>query len=417
MQTIFILTTIVMGLVLLTKSIAGHRLLTLPNVVFVTTVVNFILYLCGWSANFAVPCSDTTYLIVVSVEVVFTVYALFSVPEDFEGHIDFKPVRFGKIRIRSMTVLLLLSLILLVIENLYLHGGIFAIDSSFHTGAMPVIGPINRALIPVSYSGALIEFADHRSSKSEVVLLALHMVYSIIGARGRFWFVVSAACALMVLSTYKRGTIISIRARYKLPLLIATVALLVIMFNFGTDRIAQQYSSYVAYTGPFQNNELMAWYYGYFPYSFYNLDLTVRSINANHVATYGAFLLLPFLSVLQLDGLFGLDYTALSMGIRVVTNTAATVATGYYEMYSDFGYLFLISIFLYLAITAFFEHRNNFASLVSSRYMWVVWGGMSFLNIFTVGIPIYVFIIALLIDKLCVEDSQSDLKQVGRHLE
>ena len=122
-----------------------------------------------------------------------------------------------------------------------------------------------------------------------------------------------------------------------------------------------------------------------------------------NISTHGAFFVLPFLSVLQLDGLSGIDYTTMTKSISVVTNTAANVTTGYYEMYADFGKLFFVTVLVYLAITAFFEKRSTFASLISSRYMWTVWGAMSFLNVFTVGVPIYVFLLSWLLDVFIVE--------------
>lgn len=395
-----------MALVLLVKSIMGHRLLTLPNIVFVTTVLNFVLYLCGWSANFSVPCSDTTYAIVIVVEIVFTLYAFVPARESMEKRIIFKVVSIGPLQFHVTSLLLSLSLLILVIENVYLFGTLFASNSSYHTAVMPVLGPVNRALIPVAYSAMFMEMADRRSTKTGVVFFLLHAAYSVIGARGRFWFVVSIACALLTLTVYKRGAILGMRMRYKLPIVLGVIALSIIMFNFGVERMAQSYSFYVAYSGPFQDFELASWYYGYFPYSFYNLDLTVRRIEALHAYTNGAFLALPFLSVLQLDGIFGLSYNTLTMSTRVITNTAATVATGYYEMYADFGPLFVITILVYLAITFFFERRDSFVSLVSSRYMWVVWGAMSFLNIFTVGIPLYVFILAWLVGRFGTEKSR-----------
>ena len=392
-----------MAFVLLVKSITGHRLLTLPNIVFVTTVVNFILYLCGWSANFFVSCSDSTYLIIIVVEIVFTIYAFAPMPETYNGSITFKRITAGHYSIRITTLFLLLSLLLTAVENIYLNGSLIAIDSSSHTDAMPLVGPINRALMPIVYSIVLIELADHKGSKTEAVLLPVHMAYSVIGARGRFWFVISACCALMVLTAYKRGTLSRIKMRYKLPIAMAIIALFIMMFNFGAERMTAPYSTYIAYTGPFKDTELASWYYGYFPYSFYNLDLTIRFIDGMNISTHGAFFVLPFLSVLQLDGLSGIDYTTMTKSISVVTNTAANVTTGYYEMYADFGKLFFVTVLVYLAITAFFEKRSTFASLISSRYMWTVWGAMSFLNVFTVGVPIYVFLLSWLLDVFIVE--------------
>ena len=405
MFTVFVVATVFMTGVLLLKAFLDQRFATLPNVVFVMTVVNFCLYLCNWSTMFVVPCSDATYLVVLEVELAFTVYAFIPKTDYSEdSRLIFKTITcMGRPLIKLTTLLSLVCLAGFIAENVYTHGSLFADDSAYHTESMPLVGPIIRALMPISFSVSLLEMIDGRNSKSSTFLFVLLVVYSLIGSKGRFWFMVSVICAVFVLSAYKRDLIRNIPLRYKLFVVAAVVVLMNVMFGFGVERMAQDFSFYTGYNGPFSDFEPVAWYYGYFPYSFYNLNLTLAHIDFNSSFTNGAFLLLPFLSFLQLDGAFGLSYTDLTLSTRVITNSAATVATGYYEMYADFGPLMFVTLFVYLAITLHFERKQGFGALVSSRYMWTVWLFMSFLNIFTVGIPLYVFLFGWLIGRFGVE--------------
>lgn len=405
MFTVFVVATVIMTGVLLFKAFLDRRLVTLPNVVFVMTVVNFCLYLCNWSTMFVVPCSNSTYLVVLEVELAFTIYALVS-KKDFseDPRLSFKMITcMGRPLIKLTTLLSLVCLAGFIAENIYTHGSLFADDSAYHVESMPLVGPVVRGLMPISFSASLLEMIDKKNSIPSTLFFVLLAVYSVIGSRGRFWFMVSAICAVFVLSAYKKNLIRSIPLRYKFLVVVAVVALANVMFAFGVERMAQSFSFYIGYNGPFSDFEPVAWYYGYFPYSFYNLNLTLAHIDFSSTFTNGAFLLLPFVYFLQLDGAFGLSYTDLTLSTRVVTNSAATVATGYYEMYSDFGPLMVVSLFVYLAITLHFERGQGFGALVSSRYMWTVWLFMSFLNIFTAGIPLYVFLFGWLVGRFGIE--------------
>jgi len=165
------------------------------------------------------------------------------------------------------------------------------------------------------------------------------------------------------------------------------------------------YAEVIRYCGPFVGTELgnlIAWFYGYFPYSFYNLNCTLLNIANNGLYTYGQFFLYPFVAFFKLAKLFGIDYEALNFSTRVIGNTAATVATGYYEFFADFGYFFPIGVLWLLFITKRFENKDNLFNLACYSYMCCVWILMSFVNVFTIGIAIYFFVFMYFINKYFV---------------
>lgn len=416
--TFYIVSTILFAIAVVHSNIVNRYWLTLPNILFVSLSVNFLFYLCGWSTQFIEPVYNRTYYIIGLIQIVFAIISFgYKKPPELKK-IELKRIKIGRGYGISIAILLLVLCILFcAIENLYLHGGLFAGNDLYHTGSMPLLGPILKALYPVAYVFAFIEFVNSRS-KTTLVLFIISLVYSVVGSRGRFWAVCSLLCVLIFAAYYerpnrekrrsKKGWFASLKLRYR----ILIIAVFVVAFNYlmtmGVNRISMfTYADIIGYSGPWRKTafgEAFAWYYGYFPFSFYNLNTTARYIYDSNIITWGGFLFYPFLSIINLEGIFGIDYSEMTINARVIQNNAATVATGYYESISDFHDFFLISVVILVIITFATMRRKKLNNYISFSYMLVVWFFMSFLNVFTVGIPVYVFIISYILSKLFVKE-------------
>ena len=171
------------------------------------------------------------------------------------------------------------------------------------------------------------------------------------------------------------------------------------LLEMGATRLnVMTYKEKISYNGPFSNTflgEAASWYYGYFPYSFYNLNLTLINIQSNHLYTYGQFFILPFLYVTKIYKLLGVGtYDELALSVRVIVNSGATVATAYFEFFADFGIFFILPIIFYLTMLHKLEIKNTVFSLGAYSYCILVWGFFCFYNVFSNGIP-YTFMLLL----------------------
>ncbi len=170
------------------------------------------------------------------------------------------------------------------------------------------------------------------------------------------------------------------------------------------------YMELIAYNGPLKNtifSNVMSWFYGYFPYSFYNLNLTLQNIQTNGICTYGKFFVLPFLYATKLYKLTTLDYENLALAVRVITNTSATVATAFFEFYSDFGYLFFLPMMFYCFCMYKFQVRNTLFCQGVYSYCLVCLFLFNFYNIFSSGIPYTFILLWYLYNKLLVREHPS----------
>ena len=382
-------------------------------IMFLSLTVNFILYLQDWSTSFRDPVYSETYILVGILQLLFCIVAIKDNEHDKLDTIKLKKIRFNGIRVNISDILLITCILFCAIENIYVQGSLFAKGSALHTASMPIIGPALRALYPIAYIYAFVDLTNHQSIPT-LVLLIVCIVYSVIGGQGRFWCVCSLICMFIFITFYKisirykkdkkQTWFSNLKLRYKVLFIIALLVAGNYLLNMGVMRISTlTFSDVTGYNGPWKKTvfgEIFAWYYGYFPFSYYNLNVTLHNILTNNLCTYGGFLFYPFLSVLKVDSLFNVDYTVMTKNARVVQNNAATVATGFFEGFSDFRWAFLISIIILLVFTFQFRGKKKLWGYISYSYMLTVWLFMSFLNIFTVGIPIYVLIFSWIFDKL-----------------
>ena len=153
------------------------------------------------------------------------------------------------------------------------------------------------------------------------------------------------------------------------------------MNHFGKYNLT--YDTEIRYTGP----EWLAFlspYYGYFPLSFNNLNanMLIRDVTHNYIGLYsfGCF----YFGIFQLDNLLGIDVYAYERG-SYITSLSASVPTGFWEYYYDFGYLCFIPVISAFAICYFFlinSAKEKSKIVYRCQYFWYVplWFLMSFQN-------------------------------------
>lgn len=155
--------------------------------------------------------------------------------------------------------------------------------------------------------------------------------------------------------------------RHKLAVVLVVVV--AVAFTFGAAAMTNNrmshygkydldYSTEIAYTGPEVLSDVVPVYYGYFPLSFNNLNLSLKYGTAEHnyVGLY-SFTSVYF-GLLQWDNVFGLDaFEPSAIGHRVYSTGSATVATGFWDYWYDYGYFCFIPIVAMIAICAWITRR------------------------------------------------------------
>ena len=145
-----------------------------------------------------------------------------------------------------------------------------------------------------------------------------------------------------------------------------------------------QYADLIEYDGP-KALTFLAPYYGYFPLSFNNLKINIlkRSVPHNYIGLYSFTCF--FFGLLQLDNLLGIS-TQGHIAHRLVTHGAATVPTGFWDFYYDYGILCFIPIAVGMMVCyRFLKRAKKEKRRLTYRtlYFWFVplWFFMSFQNI------------------------------------
>lgn len=419
MKLFWIIATVFFTVTIVFSYYRNRKLVTIPNIIFLSTTVNFILYLQGWSNDFTIECQDITYCVIGVVQVIFGIYAIMNNKVALEGknrQYYLKRFTIGSVKICMSTLMIWLCILLTAVEAVYLNGSLITFESKeFHTLSMPVIGTIVRGLYPVSYIAAYLDWKKFKK-KSTPVLVVLCILYALFATGSRFWTIISILTVCFFILEYEKDLIDKLPMKTKVIICILAYILFSTFIQLGIDRVGQNhiYMDLISYTGPFKGTwaaTIFSWFYGYFPYSFYNLNVTLKHIVDANICTYGQFLVYPYVSFLHLDGLLGIDYQAITSNTRIISNTAATVATGYFEFFADFRNFFAVGLLILVAITIRYERRRNLSGFIGFASMETVWFLMSFNNNYTVGITIYVFFFAWVLNRFFAVEFDESLQE------
>lgn len=245
-----------------------------------------------------------------------------------------------------------------------------------HTYSAPIIAFITRNLFAFISVNLAAFFVTHKKGYlgAAFVLLALPVVTRSMR--------ITAIIALLQAATFFGLYYLAVR-RNKVrddeqqraqakrnKVLVVGAVVIAVLFVAGSaaltnDRMNQygkydylDYSTEIHYTGPEVLHDVLPVYYGYFPMSFSNLNLSLKygSTEHNYVGLY-SFKSLYF-GVFQFDNIFGLDPSEPDLeGNRVNSTPAATVATAFWDYWYDYGYLCFIPILAMLLICAWITQR------------------------------------------------------------
>lgn len=352
-----------------------------------------LLYQFRWSK--LIDRSNSFYFnyIFICLTIICLMYSFFSYKNPGIGPLKGKVVvtKFGK----QIFYILNIGYILLYLFENYLGAGTLfpglnGID--IHTYAAPLISYITNAqflLLCYNYF-----YYKAKKNKLSLIFIICIVLMPIVTRLSRMSVVISlvqffSLILFMETGKNKKNKLAKTKSRK-----IKFVIVFLVVFGFVGLSVFTQYRmemhsadySYlkgIRFIGP-SNLAWLAPYYGYFPLSFNNLKINIlyRSIKHNYVGLYSFSCL--YFGLFQIDNLLGLSTTGY-LNNRIILTGLATVPTGFYEYYYDFGVFLFVPILVAILITYYFEKKGAGEKerlTYRTLYYWYVpyWFFMSFQN-------------------------------------
>lgn len=310
----------------------------------------------------------------------------------------------GKYMTKWLTII---WIFLYLIENYMGSGSFFPalakIDA--HKISVPIISYFTNSSFIVTSLNLLMYKATKK--KKNLLYIAICLIIPVMTRSSRmatFISVIQLITLFFICFKLNKNSFSWKKIKYKYILVaIILIAFIVYMGKLTNTRMNHygkydlDYGETIQYTGPGFFG-IMEVYYGYFPMSFNNLKINLlynKTVKHNYIGLYSYTSF--WYGLLQLDNIFGINSGAYLDG-RLVSSGAATVATGFWEFWYDYGFLAFIPMIVAFAITRFIltnasKEKNKMTYRV--LYAWFIpfWFFTSFQNVLFQSVNIVVFII------------------------
>lgn len=377
------------------------------NIAFILQIFIFVhvfFFYRKWS-GFIDNKQDISFdIIIISLLVIFYLGLIFS------KKIDYKKIE--SIKSFSKTALYLYNIIFVILTLIetYLVTGtiapsIYGIDA--HQLSVPIVNIITRNLGLVLILNFI--YYTFRRKKFVIFLNIIYIIYFFIFRSARMVVFCAFIQLLIFIIIYYNNKLnlkkISIGLIVSIVLVIGGVAIgNYRMSDYG--RYDVNYGEAIKYNGPNDKFGIMSSYYGYFPMSFENLDLSIKKAKANNATTYGLNTLAPVLvGIFKLNNtIYNYPYIEYINENRAYNVGEATVPTGFFEFYLDFGNFIILGLILYIFITIYFYNRikKNIFYIFAYSVMGSAWAMMSFQNMLIIPNTLYQIIIFWAFDNLFI---------------
>lgn len=388
------------------------------QIAFIFVIINIFLYLQAYSGFIDISKIDSSTLFLFnSIILIFLFVTIFTKG----NNIQVKDLTY---RLKNKRILLLLNLInigLVFVEN-YVGGGVliptlYGID--IHTFSMPLISLYTRSigfLIIFNYL-----FFINSKQKRYILLSVLVVLLPIITRSARMTSVI-AIIQFMIFYIIINKRFIYNNFKKIVKLALISIAVVVFLTSIAQYRMKnynnyfRPYSDTILYTGYEDNLGVLPMYYGYFVLGYENLNLSIQNIKFNSgIHTYGIYTMAPiFTGIFKFDNIFD-NYPARSYAnsFRLRNVSTATVPTGFYEFFLDFGDFAFISIFIYAGILLIFYNKIRKDSFYLGYYAILAgaWALMSFQNVLIEVTTFYNLIFLFIFRRLLINKTK-DTKEL-----
>lgn len=390
----------------------------------------FILYLLNWSSQIESNISPVIYVLLSCLNIfVFVVNSVFSHSIN-DREFNYTTLRSNK----SVYFFNIVYLFAVLLEN-FMGSGYFlpalkGID--IHTYSAPIISYLTQSLFTV----LLLNFMYWYKSRNNKFLfwIVLFIALPVIGKSSRMTVVISIVqlvsfMLFMYLNDRKyknKKNMILNKKRHKI-LIAITLAAFMFFMTFLTEyrwggygQFQVSYSDSIGYTGPETLKNITSIYYGYFALSYNNLNMNIqyRNIDHNYVGLY-SFKSLYF-GLFRLHNIFNFSPYEPEVG-KYYKSGSATVQTGFFDFYYDYGILcfipILVGVAIYYLLKRRIHARNSSVFSYAIYFLWIpVWFFMSFQNVIYESTLIIRVIILYFVVKYYFKKDNKQLEAEGGKL-
>lgn len=375
MIVVFCATLFLWLILALHSIIAEKRVLGLNIFVLVGIYVPMGFYYLGWSLYIDADVSDNFYLIFSYLNMFLILYNML-----VKDGYTFDASMFPSTASKSFVLLSNVVYVLLFGIESYMGSGSFApalAGIDIHTYSAPIIAFVTRSL----YAFVIMNFLAYITTKQRryllmiAILIALPVVTRNMRITSTIALVQFASfAAVYFAATWNSSSRLDVlrnvrKAVQKKKLAVVVVVIIAVAFVGGAasmtnDRMSHygrydlNYSTEIAYTGPDFMSDVISVYYGYFPLSFNNLNLSLKYGEAEHnyIGLYSYKSL--YFGILQWDNVFGLNPAEPDApNHRVAASPSANVATAFWDYWYDYGYFCFIPIAAMVSICGWITSR------------------------------------------------------------
>lgn len=375
MVGIFCVTFIIWLCMALRSIIGKKRIIGLNLFVLVGIYVPMGLYFLNWSLYIDANVSDKFYLIFSYLNLSLIIYNLFVADgQTFDSSVLPSSVAKPFVLLSNGLYILLFG-----IES-YLGSGFFApalAGIDIHTYSAPIIVFVTRNL----FAFVIVDFLAYVTTKQKryLAMAAILLALPVVTRSMRITSIIALVQVLSFAGAYYAATWNGLkhsgnlqnvrRAVQKKNLVIVFVTIVAVAFVSGAaymtnDRMSHygrydlKYSTEIEYTGPEFMSDVLSVYYGYFPLSFNNLNLSLKygEADPNYVGLYSYKSL--YFGILQWDNVFGLNPAEPDeLNHRVSSCPSANVATAFWDYWYDYGVFCFIPIAIMVAMCGLITNR------------------------------------------------------------
>ena len=391
MEILFWFTTFLSVFFILFHMISKKDFFSILTYTLLGFYLPLLMSFCNWSSYSVQDKGDLFYFICICVNIVCFIYCI--LPTKSLNKIkNIQIIRTNsKIPIEFYN---LFYIACVLIENVYLSGLLFPSLAGIdvHTGRMPGIYFITTSV----YIVVVADFFEFLATQKKryLVYAAVSFSINVVSKFSR----IDAGIASIQIGSLLVAYFLSKQANKrafgkKFLALFLCVCMALFLINKGIEvgnnrmnkngKYSMVYSNGLGYTGPESDNELLAYYYGYFAMSFDNLAYNLQHVESSFNGIgLNSFRTLYF-GILQFDNFFGLDGGE-AVKSKIIRCKAAAVPTIFWDFYYDYDIMVIIPILItfliaYYLIKWLVDHQNVI-SLVIYFYWVPLWMFGSFDN-------------------------------------
>lgn len=392
-------------------------LLSPGQIVFFFVIVNIFLYLRSYSDFIKIDNIDpSVYFMFIAIIVIFLFITLFT----RRINVRFDDILYRLKRPKLMYIINVANIVLVFVENLVGSGTliptIHAID--IHTFSMPIISLFTRSigfLLILNY----IHYAN--SKKKTFVALSFIVVLLPMVTRAARMTSVIAIVQFVVFYIIMNKNRIHNNFKQISKFALIGILIVVIMTAVAEYRMVNYndyhgaYSETIKYTGYEDRLGVLPMYYGYFVLGYENLNLSIKNIKSHgDIYTNGLYTFAPvFVGIFQFDNLFSefpdRDY---ANTYRLNNVSTATVPTGFFKFFLDFGDFAFLSIIIYGFLTLLLYNKIRKNKFYASYYSILAgaWALMSFQNVLIEATTLYNIIFLFLFSRILLAKNEKEKK-------